>query len=54
MGDSNQAQARICDACSKPMTYLGTLPQSRRKPALIVFRCYSCNAVASEPITEMA
>jgi recombinational DNA repair protein (RecF pathway) len=51
MGVSNQI--RICDGCGKPVTYLGKLPTSRGKPAVIVFRCYGCNAVASVPVKEV-
>jgi RNase P subunit RPR2 len=47
-------QTRICGGCGKPMSYVGKLPQVRLKPALIVFRCFGCNAVASVPVKEMA
>jgi hypothetical protein len=40
MGESDEPKVRICDGCGKP--------------AVIVFRCYGCNAVASEPLKEMA
>ena len=50
MGESDQAKIRICDGCGKPMIYLGKLPQSHGKPAVMIFRCFSCNRVASEPV----
>jgi hypothetical protein len=50
MGESDQAKIRICDRCGKPMTSLGKLPQAGRKPAVLVFRCFACHRVASEPV----
>jgi hypothetical protein len=52
MGAPDQAEVRSCGGCGKPMRYLGTLPQSGGKPAVIVFRCFGCNKVASDPSSE--
>jgi hypothetical protein len=40
--------SRTCE-CGKQMTHLGSLPQSKGKPAIDIFRCYSCDNVISEP-----
>jgi hypothetical protein len=50
MGESDQARIRMCDGCAEPMTYLGKLPQSHGKPAVMIFRCFRCNKVALEPV----
>jgi hypothetical protein len=50
MGESDQAMLQICDGCGAPMTYVGKLPRAGRKPAVLVFRCFACHRVASEPV----
>ena len=45
--------ARTCKGCCGEMMYLGTLPRSRGKPALPVFRCFTCNNVDSESSSDL-
>ncbi|MGJ5181440.1 hypothetical protein ACQR16_32050 [Bradyrhizobium oligotrophicum] len=36
-----------CDQCGSDMTHLGDLPAVLGAAAVRVFRCYSCNIIAS-------
>jgi hypothetical protein len=44
----------VCEHCEIEMTFVGKLPSVLHYPAVRVFRCFSCNHVASEEARELA
>jgi hypothetical protein len=40
----------VCQHCDVAMVYVGKLPSVQHHPEVCVFRCYSCNHVASEKV----
>jgi hypothetical protein len=57
-GDANAPPARSdpnhvsrhCEKCSAEMKRLGILPAMSIRAAISVFRCYTCDHVAADPI----
>jgi hypothetical protein len=57
-GDANAPSARPdqnhvlrhCENCSAEMKRLGVLPAMSIRAAISVFRCYTCDHVAADPI----
>jgi len=41
------SETRICTTCNAAMTLIGRLPGMSLRPAVQVFRCFSCNSVVS-------
>jgi hypothetical protein len=42
--------SRHCEKCSAEMKRLGVLPAMSIRAAISVFRCYTCDHVAADPI----
>jgi hypothetical protein len=48
MAPASEIPSPVCEDCETAMTFVGKLPSVLHYPAVRVFRCYSCNHVASE------
>jgi hypothetical protein len=40
-------QPPVCEQCAAAMKFVGKLPSVQHRPEVRVFRCLSCNQVAS-------
>jgi hypothetical protein len=47
-GQQDSSPARRCENCDHEMMQLGAFPAIAGRVAVVIFRCYGCNLVASE------